>query len=106
MTAVFKKFIAAMMMTGILAGSGLVLAESKSVLAQGFEEERVAPPVISVYPETISNTEVFYVGGAAEPLSTVFVFVEREGREVVTDQVRVSENGEWFYVYSRFLIDR
>jgi hypothetical protein len=83
---------------------GLVFVESNSILAQ-VPSANILPPVISVYPETLSNTEVFYIGGSAEPLSKVFIFIESGGREVVTAQAQVSENGDWFYVYPKFLTE-
>ena len=66
---------------------------------------RLDPPVVTLFPKSISNDEILYIGGnAGVPQAQVLIYLQNidtgatENRVAVTD-----ENGAWFYSFPRFL---
>ncbi|MBI4085097.1 MAG: hypothetical protein HY432_01140 [Candidatus Liptonbacteria bacterium] len=66
---------------------------------------RLDPPVVTLFPRSISNDEILYIGGnAGVPQAQVLIYLQNidtgatENRVAVTD-----ENGVWFYSFPQFL---
>ncbi|MDP2598341.1 MAG: cohesin domain-containing protein [Candidatus Liptonbacteria bacterium] len=63
------------------------------------------PPVITLYPTSISNDEIPYLGGEANvPDATVVIYLEElDTKATVQKTVVTDKNGRWFYSFGDFL---
>ena len=63
------------------------------------------PPVITLFPESISNDEIFYIGGrAGAPDGEVIIYVQGiESGSTFNDSVVTDKTGAWFYSLPQFL---
>lgn len=89
----------AMLLLAVIAG---LLISSGSVRAQ---VSQLGPPSISVHPETISDEEIFYVGGRTEiPEIDVIIHVQNlfDG-QTLSFETKSDKRADWFYRHSGFL---
>ncbi len=65
----------------------------------------VEPPVVTLFPKSVSNDEILYIGGrAGAPDAEVVVYIQSEGNgEAISYSVRTDKNGEWFLSLPDFL---
>jgi len=65
----------------------------------------VEPPVVTLFPETLSNDEIFYIGGrAGAPDATVLVYLQDEEQGTTfSHEVKTDKTGSWFYSLPQFL---
>lgn len=66
-------------------------------------EEKVSIPRITAFPPSISNTEILYLGGVADPEITIIVFVQRNKDTIITSRIQTDDAGAWFYTHKGFL---
>lgn len=86
----------------------LVLAQSPQPLQINIypsqeKESKPSPPQITVFPPSLTNKEILYLGGVAEPGDTVLVFLQRNKEAITSAQLSVDDNGSWFYTHKEFL---
>lgn len=63
------------------------------------------PPVVTTLSRSITNNEIFYVGGRSDnPKSSVILYVQNlDSGETVSQTVPTDQNGDWFYRHNTFL---
>lgn len=83
---------------GLLFGVPLVSAETHQGVA-------IAPPVVTLFPNSLSNDEILYIGGrAGAPGGEVIVNLQRvETGSTISQTVATDETGAWFYSFPEFL---
>jgi hypothetical protein len=61
--------------------------------------------VITLFPKSLSNDEIFYVGGnAGAPQAQVIVYIQNaENGSILSYSVVTDKNGVWFYSLPQFL---
>jgi hypothetical protein len=70
----------------------------------GEEEIIIAPPIVNLYNQQVSNNEIFYIGGAAVvPKATVIIYLQKDNGGIINRQTKTDESGQWFYSHSSFL---
>ncbi len=69
------------------------------------ENVPLEPPVITMFPRSISNDEILYIGGrAGAPDATVLIYIQEKATgESFTETAMSDENGSWFYSLPQFL---
>jgi len=69
------------------------------------QQIELSPPITTIVSETISNEELFYVGGKTElPQSEVVVYFQNLQSGATVSQTTLSDkNGDWFYSHPEFL---
>ncbi len=82
--------------------AGVVFAQTG---AERDLELNLEPPLVTLFPESISNDEILYIGGrAAAPKAEVIIYLQDEEEGTALGQsVKTNEDGEWFYSFSNFL---
>lgn len=77
--------------------------------AQAIEDSlsnvRLDPPVITLFPKSISNDEILYIGGnAGVPQAQVSIYLQNIGTGGTESKTAVTDkNGAWFYSFPQFL---
>ncbi|MEK9173566.1 MAG: cohesin domain-containing protein, partial [Patescibacteria group bacterium] len=83
------------------------LAFSRVGLAQelGGDGLGIQPPIVNLFPESVSNDEIFYIGGrASAPEAEVIIYIQNElSGEAVSRVVKTDASGAWFYSSPEFL---
>ncbi|RJQ14835.1 hypothetical protein C4553_00035 [Candidatus Parcubacteria bacterium] len=69
------------------------------------QETKIQSPTITVFPPSLNNKEILYLGGTTEPGYTVLVFLQRGKEALITAQVQADESGSWFYAHKGFLAE-
>ena len=64
----------------------------------------VEPPIVTLFPESISNDEILFIGGrAGAPEAEVIVYIQEEATgESISQTVKTDKDGGWFYSFPRF----
>ena len=65
----------------------------------------VEPPVVTLFPSSISNDEILYIGGrAGAPQAKVLIYIQRlETGSTISATAVTDKNGAWFYSFPQFL---
>jgi len=65
----------------------------------------VEPPVITLFPETLSNDEIFYIGGrAGAPDAEIIIYIQNEDSGTATSHsAKTDKTGSWFLSLPQFL---
>jgi len=95
-----KEYIKTLLLFFVI-GATLFLTQ-KFALAQ---EITIVPPIVTEFPQSITNKELFYIGGKTNiPNARVIIYLQHiETGEVLAFNA-VSDNfGDWFYSHPRFL---
>ena len=86
--------------------SGLALI-GLSLQAQAAQDLRlpIDPPMVTLFPNLISNDEILYIGGrSGAPGAQVIVYIQNEqGGAALSHTIKTDKNGEWFYSLPEFL---
>jgi hypothetical protein len=96
LTALIAIFMTGMIMSGGIARAQTALANQAST---------VAPPITTLFSKSISNEEVFYIGGKTEISNgQVAIYIQglRTGETLIESAVS-DKNGDWFYTHPTFL---
>ena len=67
------------------------------------EKTILVPPQITVSPPALTNKEILYLGGLANPDDTILIFLQRGREAIITAQVQADNSGGWFYTHKGFL---
>lgn len=85
----------------------LVIASAAMFWGKGAlaAEISLPPPLITSIPQSISNEDIFYLGGRTRALSdSVIIYIQNIFTgEVVTESALPDEKGDWFYRHQTFL---
>lgn len=65
--------------------------------------ESIEAPVITHYPERVSQGNQLIIDGIAIPDAGVIVFVKREGEATTERKIKVDEEGNWRYIHAQSL---
>jgi len=98
----YKSKYGTLVMLFALFISYALFAPASPVYAQTAE---LSPPVITTVPKSISNDEIFYLGGRTESSGVdVVIYMQnlRTGETFSYSEIS-GENGEWFYRHPSFL---
>ncbi len=81
------------------------LAFTRTGFAQGVDGLGIQPPLVNLFPESVSNDEIFYIGGrASAPEAEVIIYIQNElSGEAVSHVVKTDTSGAWFYSSPEFL---
>jgi len=95
----YAKTLAILLLVGLtfLAGQKVSLAQSSGTM--------VAPPLITEFPDNITNKELFYIGGKTNiPNAGVIIYLQNtETGEILAFNAMSDNFGNWFYSHPRFL---
>lgn len=85
---------------GMLSFTRTSLAEEVRVDSLGIQ-----PPIVNLFPESLSNNEIFYIGGrASAPEAGVIIYIQNDlSGEAVSHAVKTDASGAWFYSLPDFL---
>lgn len=88
-----------------LLGSLVWGASPNSIKAQEIKNLAVEPPVVTLFPKSISNDEILYIGGrAGAPGAEVVIYIQsEESGTAISQSVKTDKDGEWFYSLPDFL---
>lgn len=77
---------------------------SAGVAAQE-EETGIAPPIVTTVSRSISNDEIFYVGGKTDGgnIAVTIYLQSLQTGETISRQVNSDTKGDWFYRHDAFL---
>lgn len=99
-----KNLLVIVLIVGI---SLLGLFSAQPTFAQQDLTSNVAlePPVVTLFPKSISNDEIVYVGGrAGAPQAKVLIYLQNLATGSTISQITVTDkDGEWFYSFPKFL---
>src|SRR3989344_1619297 len=77
------------------------------VLAENTEPNKIPinPPIVTLFPESISNDEILYIGGrTGAPDAEVIIYLQEiETGGAVSHTVKTDRTGAWFYSVPQFL---
>lgn len=87
------------------AAVGLLLAAAFPAFAvRAAEPVKIEPPLINLAPLSITNNEIFYLGGVATAQNaSVVVYLQDESGAVQSREIQTDEQGAWFYSHEGFL---
>ncbi|MBU6500838.1 MAG: hypothetical protein KGJ89_01820 [Patescibacteria group bacterium] len=65
----------------------------------------VEPPIVTLFPKSISNDEIFYIGGrAGAPNAKVYIYLQNVDTGSALNEIAVTDvSGAWFYSFPQFL---
>jgi hypothetical protein len=65
----------------------------------------LTPPLVTLFPDNISNDEILYVGGRSDaPSAWVMIHLQDAETGAVTEQAaRTDKTGAWFFAFPQFL---
>ncbi|GEM_PF-246092 len=89
-----------------LADTGKSLAtRAGDIFEVGSSNVRLEPPVVTLFPKSVSNDEILYIGGhAGAPQAQVLIYLQNIGTGSTLNQVAVTDkDGAWFYSFPQFL---
>ncbi len=90
----------------LFSGIALLLGGKSAHAANGLENiSGPKPPIITLFPQLISNDEILYIGGEANvPNATVLIYLEETGTNATIEKtVPTDKDGKWFYSFPEFL---
>lgn len=91
---------------GFILSSAIFLSiGSQKVLAQTTPQPlAVEPPIVTLFPTSISNDEILFIGGrAGAPEAEVIVYIQGQATgESISQSVLTDKDGGWFYSFPRF----
>lgn len=63
------------------------------------------PPVVTMFPNSVSNDEILYIGGrASAPNAVVLIYIQQqETGAALTETATTDKTGAWFYSLPQFL---
>ncbi|MEK7138240.1 MAG: cohesin domain-containing protein, partial [Patescibacteria group bacterium] len=85
--------------------ASLIFGFSDLALAQSTPQPlSVEPPIVTLFPESISNDEILFIGGrAGAPEAEVIVYIQEEATgESISQTVKTDKDGGWFYSFPQF----
>ncbi len=106
-----KKLVVVLFCVGVSFGAVVsrpaqaATAAATAVTAPAAQGLALDPPIINLYPRTLTNDEVLYLGGWANvPSSTVVVYIEQaETGNTFSGATTVGADGNWFYSFPQLL---
>lgn len=65
----------------------------------------IEPPVVTLFPESISNDEILYIGGrAGAPDAEVIIYLQEiDTGSAISHTIKTDSTGAWFYSIPQFL---
>ncbi len=96
-TRTFSVLLLALLIFGI--------AKADSTQQNPVDNVSLEPPIVTLFPKSISNDEIVYVGGrAAAPEAKVLIYLQQvETGSTVSEVAVTDKGGAWFYSFPRFL---
>jgi hypothetical protein len=96
-------FILFILGLGLLAGRQVFAAETAAT--QSLVQPPVEPPIVTLFPRSLSNDEIFYIGGrAVAPNAQVLIHIQQVETGAALEEVAATDkDGAWFYSHQRFL---
>ncbi len=91
-------FLVGLTMTSAVLAAGATAKNDNSILT-------VEPPIISLFPKSISNDEILYVGGSTNIQNgEIIIYLQNvETGSAVSQNVKADSRGTWFYSFPKFL---
>ncbi len=91
---------------GLLFLAGIFLMGGERAFAA--DTQNIAgpePPIITLFPSSISNDEILYIGGQANvPNAQILIYLEETNTKATVEKtVLTDKNGNWFYSFGDFL---
>ncbi|MEK7630082.1 MAG: cohesin domain-containing protein [Patescibacteria group bacterium] len=99
----FKQKYGKTLVTLLIIGFSLLsLILTKPVLAQS---SQVSPPFVTTVSRSISNEEIFYIGGKSDISGATIIIYLQNARtgEVLSENTETDKKGDWFYRHNSFL---
>ena len=99
-----KRYVKAVVMLFVVAVSVFSSAGAPSAQAQS-SGELVAPPIVTVVSRSISNQDLFYVGGETPfKQASIVIYIQDLASGAVSNFETTSDDkGQWFYSHDKFL---
>ncbi len=85
--------------------SGLIFGANLALAQMAPRELALEPPLVTLFPQTVSNDEILYIGGrAGAPRAEVIIYLQEEIEGgAVSQSIKTNQDGEWFYSFPKFL---
>ncbi len=101
--AILKKKVVAILI--LLAGAGLLRVGLQAPPARAAGALTLSPPLVNLYPTSLGNDEVLYLGGWANaPRATVQIYIEQtETGNTFSGTTATGDDGNWFYSFPQLL---
>lgn len=97
--------IKSLIVFGLVATVGFAFFAGRAIAAEGANPPvPVEPPIVTLFPNSLSNDEILYVGGrAGAPFSDVLIyFQDVESGSTMSHTVKTDKTGAWFYSFPQF----
>ncbi|MFA6354346.1 MAG: cohesin domain-containing protein [Candidatus Paceibacterota bacterium] len=91
-------FLVGLGMASSVSAAGATTKNDNSILI-------VEPPIISLFPTSISNDEILYVGGSTNIQNgEIIIYLQNiESGSAISQNVKADSRGTWFYSFPTFL---
>jgi hypothetical protein len=61
-------------------------------------------PFITDFPKTIQAGEILFIKGTSQyPEATITIFIKKEGEEIISNNVKTDDKGNWLYIHPKNL---
>lgn len=86
-------------------GFGIFAQRPARAAQDSISNVQLEPPVVTLFPKSISNDEILYIGGrAGAPQAQVLIYLQNIGTGSTLNQAAVTDKtGAWFYSFPQFL---
>lgn len=90
---------------GKIATVIILVSSLFTAFGAGAQQVELAPPFVTTISESISNEEIFYIGGRtnAADIEVIIYLQNLHSGETLSQTVTSDKNREWFYRHSTFL---
>lgn len=102
-TAKHLSILAFILITGFSIFFGRLEVQAQNI--DNLNNLPVEPPVVTLFPKSISNDEIFYIGGrAGAPEAQVIIYLQQvQDGSTLSQQAATDKTGAWFYSLPQFL---
>jgi len=89
----------------IAVGFSVFLSHPVKAAQDSVSNVRLEPPVVTLFPKSISNDEILYIGGhAGAPQAQVLIYLQEIETGSTQNKIAVTDkDGAWFYSLPQFL---
>ncbi|MDO8537175.1 MAG: cohesin domain-containing protein, partial [bacterium] len=82
-----------------------LFAANRTYAQNSFANVTLEPPIVTLFPKSISNDEILYIGGrAGAPGANVLIYLQNvETGSTINAAAATDKDGAWFYSFPQFL---
>ncbi|MBI2034007.1 MAG: hypothetical protein HYT13_02830 [Candidatus Liptonbacteria bacterium] len=89
----------------LITSFGILFSHAQAQNGGSLKNLPIEPPVVTLFPKSISNDEIFYIGGRAQaPESKVIIYLQEvQNGSTLSHEAATDKTGAWFYSLPQFL---